>query len=249
MNLFYLIQLFTKQNLILKYRRSYFGLIWGMLNPMFMIFTMSFVFSSIFNINFLDYFLYIFSGMISWYFLNQSIFAASNSFIINEGLLRKVKVAYFVIPFSSVLAVLIDNLLLFFILILLVIIKMGYISPIIFLMIPAYILLTIFNLGISLIVSIFTIYFRDLQWLINIIMQTLFFLTPVLYKPEKLKGLAGQFIEYNPLSYFIFLTNNISAYEVPDARLWFISTLISFVIFIVGIYFYKINKNKLIFRL
>lgn len=80
-------------------------------------------------------------------------------------------------------------------------------------------------------------------------MQTLFFLTPVLYKPEKLKGLAGQFIEYNPLSYFIFLTNNISAYEVPDARLWFISTLISFVIFIVGIYFYKINKNKLIFRL
>lgn len=245
----HLLEIFTKQNLFLKYRRSYLGLFWGMVNPLFMISTTSFIFSSILHTSFRSHFLYVFSGMIAWYYLNQSIFAASNSYLINEGILRKVKINLFVLPISSVLAVFLDNFLLFILLVAMVGFKMGYLSFILLLMVPAYLVITFFCFGVSLMVSIFSVYFRDMQWLINMLMQTIFFLTPVLYKPERLDGFAKSITENNPLGYFVMLTNTISDYQIPSVDLWGRAILFALFVFILGLFFYNANKNNIIFRL
>jgi ABC-2 type transport system permease protein/lipopolysaccharide transport system permease protein len=116
-------------------------------------------------------------------------------------------------------------------------------------LIPAYIALILFCAGCALIFSILTVYFRDLQWLIQMGMQTLFFLTPVLYRPDSLSGSAQFIVELNPLTPLIQLFSNILNGQIVSVNAWIMSSLVAISIFSAGIGFYSFNRTRIIFRL
>jgi ABC-type polysaccharide/polyol phosphate export permease len=114
----------------------------------------------------------------------------------------------------------------------------------------AFLLLFLFTLGIGLITSIATVYFRDLQYVILIIMQALFFLTPILYKPESLKGKVAWLITLNPVVPFIDLFRTpLYLGSLPSQSTIILSVLFSLVSITVGLIIFLWQEKKIIFRL
>jgi len=248
-NYLYLLRVFVDISFYLKYRRSYLGYLWGLINPIFMITSTAFIFSSILHKEFFEYIFYVFAGMIPWIFISQSIFSSSNVFISNEALIRKVKINLALLPIANLMVVLFDSLITCSFFLILVTIKNHQLYFSFLQLIPAYIILTFFCAGSAFIVSVSTVYFRDLQWLIQMGMQTLFFLTPVLYRPESLSGNAQFIVEMNPLTPLIQLFSNILNNQIINIKDWLICLLVAYIVFFIGLCAYAFNRTKIIYRI
>jgi ABC-2 type transport system permease protein/lipopolysaccharide transport system permease protein len=214
-----------------------------------MISSTAFIFSSILHNDFFDYLFYVFAGMIPWLFISQSIFSSSNVYISNEALIRKVKIDLALLPIANLLVVLFDSLITCFLYLILMTIKNHQLYFTLLQLIPAYIILILFCTGSALIFSVLTVYFRDIQWLVQMGMQTLFFLTPVLYRPEFLSGNAQFIVKMNPLTPLIQLFSNILNNQIISISDWAISLLLAFIVFVIGLFTYTLNRTKIIFRI
>jgi len=124
--------------------------------------------------------------MIPWSFFSSVVTQSGTSFINNEGLIKKIYLPKVIFPLSIAYAYLIDSALAFHVLFAIIIIIGGSLSWAVLFIPIAYLMLFLFALGIGLITSVATVFFRDLQHVILIAMQGLFFLTPILYKHDAL---------------------------------------------------------------
>ncbi len=246
---FYVLKVFYEISFYLKYRRSYFGYLWGLMNPVFMITSTAFIFSSILHKNFSEYIFYVYAGMIPWLFISQTIFSSSNVYISYESLIRKVRINLVILPMANLLVVLFDSLITCLLYLMLSAIKNGQLNFSLIQLIPAYLIIVIFCSGCALIFSVLTVYFRDLQWLIQMGMQTLFFLTPVLYRPDTLTGAAKFIVELNPITPLIQIFSNILGLKSVEPYIWLSGFIVAFIVFLIGLGVYNLNKRKIIFRL
>lgn len=236
-------------NFYLRYRRSYLGYFWGLLNPVFMFSAIVFVFSSLLHKDFYDLLLVVFAGMIPWLLISQSIFSSCNAYISSEVLIRKVKFNHVLLPISNFGVVLLDNLVMCFIYLLVIIFKNNTFHYSYFQLVPAYFLVIIFGIGVSIIFSTLTVYFRDMQWIAQMIMQALFFMTPILYKTESLDASAQFLVQLNPLTPFVKVFVDILSDQIVDFNTWSSTFLIACFIALLGLSFYLYNRNKISLRL
>ncbi|HEB27311.1 MAG TPA: ABC transporter permease [Porticoccus sp.] len=238
------------QQLILRYRRTALGYLWTLINPLLMMSIMALVFSTLFNADLKTFAVFLFTGMIPWNFFSSVVTQSGTSFINNEGLIKKIYLPKIIFPLSITSALLIDTVFSFFALFI-IILTLG--SPLSWavLFIPiAFLLLFLFTLGIGLITSIATVYFRDLQYVILIIMQALFFLTPILYKPDALKGKVAWLITLNPVVPFIDLFRApLYLGSLPSQSSIILSILFSLVSITIGLIIFLWQEKKIVFRL
>jgi ABC-type polysaccharide/polyol phosphate export permease len=80
---------FVSQDLKVKYRRSFLGFFWSLLNPLLQMLVISIVFSMLFKFDVRNYALYVLSGLIPWNFLAISIDSCSMSIISSEGMIKR----------------------------------------------------------------------------------------------------------------------------------------------------------------
>jgi ABC-2 type transport system permease protein/lipopolysaccharide transport system permease protein len=240
----------TAQQLILRYRRTVLGYFWTLFNPLFMMSIMALVFSTLFKLDLKDFAVFLFTGMIPWNFFNSVVSQLGMAFINNEGLIKKIYIPKIIFPLSITIALLIDAVFSFFALLLIIIFLGSPLSWAIFFIPIAFLLLLVFTLGIGLIVSIATVYFRDLQYVILIIMQGLFFLTPILFKPEALAGKVAWLINLNPLVPFIDLFRApLYLGSLPSQSTIFLAVLFSFSSLLIGLVIFVSQEKKIVFRL
>lgn len=239
-----------RQQMILRYRRTLLGYCWTLINPLMMIFIMGLIFSSLFKEDILKYTAFLFAGMIPWNFINNVVNQTGFAYINNEGLIKKIYIPKLIFPVSIVIILFVDTLLSFLVLFLLIIILGGKISWV-FLFTPiALLILFIFALGISLIISILAVFFRDLQYILTVVMQGLFFLTPVIYIKDTLPNSLDLLISLNPLTPFIEIFRLPISYRLmPDYSTLFIAISISLVTFIMGLTLFLSREKKIVFRL
>ena len=103
------------------------------------------------------------------------------------------------------IGILIDSLLSFVALFAIMLAIGGQISWSVLFIPVAFILLFFFSLGIAFFISVATVFFRDLQYVIAIAMQAWFFLTPVIYKSRDLTAKVAWLVQLNPVASFIEL--------------------------------------------
>ena len=92
------------RDLKVKYRRSFLGYIWSLLNPLLMMSVMSVVFSYMFRYNIPNYPLYLICGQTLWTFFNESTNMAMYSIIQNASLIKKVYIPKYIFPISRVVS-------------------------------------------------------------------------------------------------------------------------------------------------
>lgn len=240
-NLFLVYNLILK-NLKVRYRGSLLGLFWTVLIPAFTSLVYFFIFKYILKVTIENYLLFIMTGLIPWTFFSQTLFAGLESLVSNHTLLNKVPIP----PQSLVLAETCTYFinLIFSLPVLLFVIAVSTINFNIHMLQYFYFIALLFIMAnsMSIILSFLYVYFRDLKFLVSIIIQFWFYLTPIMYAKSMIPENYLKLFYYNPIG-IIFLalhdcilnTALVSADYYLAATLWTLFFLITSV-FILNTY-------------
>lgn len=240
----------VSQQLVLRYRRTVFGYLWTLINPLITMSITAFVFASLFKMDLKTYVVYLFSGLIAWNCFSTIVTQTSGVFIANESLIKKIYLPKIIFPLSQAFSVLIDCFFNFLAIYLIVLFIRPELTGTILFIPIAYLILFTFSFGIALLMSIATVYFRDLQYVLSILMQGWFFLTPVMYKVEGVSKEAATLINFNPVTPFIELFRApIYLNSIPSNSIIYICCLYALISLAIGIFIFNNYKNLIIYRL
>jgi len=244
------LQQLIKQQLILRYRRTLLGYLWSLLNPLLSLAVTTIVFSSLFHINLKDYLVYFVAGFIAWNCFNSIILQSSNSIVSNESLIKKIYLPKIIFPLSTSLASIIDSFFSLTTIYFIICIFIHKFSLAFFFIPIAYFLLFCFAFGLALIFSVLTVFFRDLQQALGLLMQAWFFLTPIIYQKEFASDLLVLIIRVNPITPFIDLFRQpLYLGILPAAEIVVPCSILAFISLAIGFYIFVKFQDKLIFRL
>ncbi len=205
----------TLRELRTKYRRSFLGWAWSMLNPLATVAIYSFVFGSLLGSDAplgdpsgLHVFaLYLLCALLPWNFFALVTNSGMGSLLGNAGLVRKVAFPRQVLILSQVLHGCVQFGIEIGLLVVVLVIAGSPVLPWLPVTVGLMLLLAVFATGFALALSALAVYFRDLGYLWQILLQVWFFATPIVY-PESLlddrsiDGAARRLLDINPMSVF-----------------------------------------------
>ena len=179
----YLLWQLTLREIKARYKQSFVGYAWVLLNPLAQLLVYSFVFSIVFRFptNNIPYIVFLYAGLLPWTLLQSSITSATQSLVDNSSLLKKVAFPREVIPYSSVISKIVDFCFSGLLFLALMLILRVPISGSIFLFIPIFAAQLLLTTGISLMFSTFNLFYRDVQHLTNLLLMLWMYMTPVVY--------------------------------------------------------------------
>ena len=253
-----------------KYRRTALGQLWSLANPIAAILIYTFIFSFIFRLpaqvgdpSGLDnYALWLVCGLLPWLFFNRVLTLGTESLVANAGLIQKVYFPRIVLPLSLANATFFTWLLEMAVLVVALSLLGSFVLPWLPLVALFMIVFALFAVGLSMVFSIVNVYFRDLSYLLTIVLQFWFYLTPILYPRElvetqsdKLGGLAGTPITLldlytlNPVEGFIEIFRNL-LYDnrLPDLATVLVALGWTLAAFVAGAWMYS-KKEKMLAEL
>jgi lipopolysaccharide transport system permease protein len=205
----------TLRELRTKYRRSFLGWTWSLLNPLATVGLYSFVFGTLFGSvaptgepsGLTAFGLYLLVGVIPWGFFSTVTNMSTGVILGNSGLVRKVAFPRQALVISQVLFMLVQFSIELTLVSTILLIAGSPLIPWLPFVVLLAVLLAIFATGIGLALSAATVYFRDLPYLWTIVIQIWFFLTPIVYDfesvKEKIGGVAETIIRWNPMTGFV----------------------------------------------
>src|SRR6185295_9047847 len=154
-----LIRVLVERDLKVRYRRSAFGFLWTMLQPLLTMLVFTMVFASVFRFDRPNYWIYALAGVLFWNFFSQSIISSMNSLRGNAQLLQKLPVPKIVFPLATVISGVI-NLALALIPLFAILLLTGHRPGWAILFLPVAILLAaLFTLGAGLLLSPLAVFF------------------------------------------------------------------------------------------
>jgi ABC-type polysaccharide/polyol phosphate export permease len=238
----FLLKELVVRDLRIKYRRSFLGYLWSLMNPLLMMCILTLVFSYVFRFDIPNYPLYLISGQIVFNFVAESTTAAMTSIVDNATLLKKIYVPQVIFPLArtaSSFTTMLFSMVAVFIVMVFTHIPLRY--TLLFLPIPM-IFLFIFALGIGLAIAAFTVYFRDMLHLYGVFISAWSFLTPVLYPLSAVPDEVKNILLWNPLYYIVDYFRQIILYDTIPS---FFTTMVCFEISIVTLLFGLLIFKKL----
>jgi ABC-2 type transport system permease protein len=240
------IYLFANSDYYLRYYGSKLGILWAFLNPFFQILIFYFAFTYlILKSRDPNYILYIFSGIITWQFFQETTSSAINLFQKQRYILQNVelpKVDFFWSLLGSKFWGYLINFIIY-ILFYLIFFNPSFTS-LLFYLIPIWIGLALFTLGISFFLSTLYIFLRDLDHLWSIILMGGFWAIPVVWDYHQVIS-DFPFMLYNPITLFIINVRQVTIYnEAPESTSFLIGLAISLFFAITGYFFMKHKSKK-----
>jgi ABC-type polysaccharide/polyol phosphate export permease len=182
-----------------RYKRSFLGVAWTMVNPLLTMAVLTLVFSSLFRFPAENYALYVLSGLLIWNFFAQSTTAAMGDLMWSGGLITRVNFPKSVFPIAAVGTGLF-NLLLALIPYFIIALILGAKISIAILWLPISILIaTIFTLGIAMALSSVVVFFADVLPMYDIVLTTWLYLTPIIYPIDLVPESIQAVLRFNPL--------------------------------------------------
>ena len=230
-----------------KYRRSFLGILWSLLNPLLMMIIITIVFSSLFRFDIANFPIYLLTGQIMFNFFSEATNMAMFSIIGNGSLIKKVYIPKYIFPLSKVLSSFVSLLFsLIAIVIMIIITKVKITWTVLFFPLPLLYVL-IFSIGIGMILSAMSVFFRDIFHLYGVILTAWNYLTPIFYPAKIIPNKYKFFIEYNPLYYMIECFRDIILYgKLPSLQFNLICIMSCTLSLIIGTYVFYKNQDKYI---
>lgn len=243
-----LIKQLVLRDIKLKYRRSFLGYIWSVLNPLLIMIVMAIVFSTMFQRNIENYPVYLFTGQILFNFMNQSTHQAITSITGNAALLKKTYVPKYIFTFSKITSGMIDFL---FSLGALIIVMIGTGTDFSWINLGGIFVglqLYIFCLGLGLFLAQANVFFRDIQYIYNAITTAWLYLTPIFYPIESLPTNVKWFVKHlNPMYFYVGQFRDfVYKGAIPGAMIILAGCLSAALMLILGILSFLKSQDKFI---
>jgi ABC-2 type transport system permease protein len=247
----FLLQELVARDIKLKYRRSVLGILWSLLNPLITMTVISIVFSQLFRFDVPNYHIYVLTGLVMFSFFSDATSTAMNAILINSALIKKVYIPKYILVFSKSISAMVNfifAIIAIFIILLFSDVKFNLVN-LLFPLPMVYIF--IFASGIGLILSVYTVFYRDLAHLYIVGLTAWMYLTPIIYPieivPERFLFIVKT---YNPLYYFLLCFREIVFYSrLPSLELHITCLGLAFVALIIGIYIFINNQDRFIMHI
>ena len=215
-----------------RYKGSILGFAWTFLNPLLQLAVYTLVFSIIMRSGIEDYYLFLFVALVPWIFFSTSLSGGAGCIRAQAGMITKIYFPREVIPISFVTSQFV-NMLLSLIVVFLVLLVAGKpmnIEALVFLpliMIIEYMI----ALGMTMLISGVTVYWRDVEYFVGIVMMAWQFATPVMYGLDQIPQALVPYFNLNPMTPVIVAFRDILYYgKTPE-----LATLISAILFGIGV--------------
>ena len=233
-----------------RYKRSVLGVLWTLMNPVLNTAVLTVAFANIFRSSLPHYPVYVLSGMVCWNLFTTTTLYAMNSLIWGGAILGRVY-----IPRTIFAAAAVGNGLTSFGLAMVPLVGIMAITGQPFTLalasLPfAVLLLTAFVFGVSLLVSSIAVLYTDFVEFYQVIVQALFFLTPIAYPEEILPGWAAQIMHVNPM-YSLVEMFRLPVYygRFPDMTTTLTAVITSLTFLVVGWVAFTLRADELPYRI
>ena len=191
----------ARRDFLLRYKQTIMGVGWSILMPVTYMLVFSLIFTRVVRLDTgLPYPIYVYAGLLPWNFFASSLRMSVNALVANSGLITKVYFPREVLPFSVILVSLVDfavgglvlgGLMIYY--------GVGLHWTI--LLLPVVLAVQIaFTASVALLISMGNLFYRDVKYLLEIVITLWMFATSVVYPVERVGGRLGHLLMLNPMT-------------------------------------------------
>jgi ABC-2 type transport system permease protein len=250
-----------------QYKRTIFGQLWSLVNPLASMLVYTLVFAFILRVSpppgdpsGLDIFpIWLLCGLLPWAFFANVVQQGMGSILGNAGLVQKVYFTRIVLPLSKVGSVGYNWLFEMGVLVVVLALVGAFVWPWLPLVIVTMALLAMFAAGLSLMLAVANVHFRDTQYFVSILFQIWLYLTPIIYpislvetQSAQYGGLFGTSVtvldiyRFNPLERFVAVFRQL-LYDNrwPNADDFLLCVLWAFIALAVGLLVFRRSEKGL----
>jgi lipopolysaccharide transport system permease protein len=248
----YLVWQLARREVQARYRGSWLGLLWSLLNPLLMLALYTFVFSVVFKARWsstategnLDFALAVFSGLVAYNLFAETITAAPGLVLSNSNYVKRVVFPLEVLPVARFLSCAVQAGFSLCILAVAMLWHRGTLPWTLMLVPVAVIPLALFTIGLALFLASLGVFIRDIGNLVSVLTTTLLFLSPVFYPLSKLPEPLQPYLILNPLAPIVDNFRRVT-YDglLPDWPSWLAVTAISGLLAAAGFAWFVRSKN------
>lgn len=239
-----------KKDIKLKYRRSYMGYIWTLLEPLLTMFVLTLVFSKLQGRDEQFFPVYVLTGRLLYSFFANSTKAAMKSIRHNGAMIKKVYVPKYIYPLATILSNYVVFLLSLIVLVVVAtVLGMPPTFRIIYAVVPLFLILVL-CMGVGLILATFSVFFRDLEYLWGVVLMLIMYGSAIFYNIDTVIRNGYEWIfKVNPL-YLLILNFRDAIYGRPlDQHALIVTTVVSFSTLLIGILLFYKKQDKFILNI
>jgi lipopolysaccharide transport system permease protein len=239
---------FTWRDIKVKYKQTVLGFLWAILQPFVTMVVFTFFFGRLLQVPSMNlpYPVFVLSGLLLWNVFSSGVVNAGSSMVNNANIIKKIYFPRLIIPLSAILVSVFDfimTLLIFFS----VLCYFSFTSDMhirwmeFLVVLPVSVLLTcIASFGAGTFLAALNIKYRDFRYLIPFMIQTLLFITPVIYPVSIINSeVIKRILAINPMYAAIEMLRGSMTGIYPGFDLIAISLVSSFTLLFVGVYFFR----------
>jgi len=253
----YLIYSLSKRDLQQRYRGTWLGIIWLVLQPIILVLIYTFVFSNVLNSRF-DYSpannvvpvaFYIMAGLLVFNYLSDAVIRSASVFIENESLLKHSSISVMILPIVPVLSsIVLEFIFAIIFLFALLLLQQMTLSHLLWALLIYPLLLflrVILTLSLSFWVSVLSVFIRDVLTALPMLFMLLLLLSPIFYPIEAVPESMQWFYTINPMSHLLFLYRDLFLLGNFDFIYWLGLTALFSLFFLISFY----SFSKLIIKI
>ena len=219
-----------------RYKGSVLGFLWTFVNPLLQLCVYTLVFSTIMRSGIEKFYLFLFVALVPWLFFNSAVITGATCIISSKDLVKKIYFPREVLPIAYVTSSFVNMLFSFVIIFLAILFSgIGFNFRAILYLPVIMIVEFILALGIAMLTSALTVYFRDLEHILGIVTMAWMYLTPILYSVDMIPENLLPVFYLNPLTPIIIGYRDILYYKnIPHIGTLAHGLVLGVVILIIG---------------
>jgi lipopolysaccharide transport system permease protein len=244
---FDLLRVLVDRDMKLLYKRSALGIAWTLINPLLQLAVFSFVFRTVIPINVPRYSSFAFSGLLIWTWSQTALFQATGLITSNKALIRQPNFPTAILPVVTTMTGLIHFLLALPVLIIFLAIDGIQPSSVLFVLPLLMVIQFILTVGLAYPLAALNVTFRDTQHTLGVLLQMLFYLTPIFYDLNSVPKEFQPFYQLNPMVPLIEAYRAILLKGTqPDWQVLLIVSLAVAVILPIGLAIFRRQSNTFV---
>ena len=244
----FLFEELVKRDFKKKYKRTVLGMGWSILSPLIQLFVMRIIFTQFFGKNMEHYTIYLFCGTLIFSYFSESSSQGMTALMSNASIFTKVNVPKYLFLFSKNVQALINfGLVLVVFFVFCILDGITFTWKFLFLVYPIFSLL-LFNIGVGLILSALFVFFRDIQYLWNVLSKMLSYLSAIFYSIDQFTQIKQSLFLLNPVYLHIrYFRKIVIDGTIPSV--WFHLLMIADVAIVLGIgcWMYKKYNTRFLY--
>ena len=242
-----LILLLAFNDVKLRYRSSVLGFAWSFLEPLLMLTVLYFVFTHILKSDIENFPLYLLLGLIIWYMFSRATSMGLTSLVTRANIIQNIYFRREIIVVSSCLTAFI-MMGFEFAAFAIFIVAFQFVPPITIVFLPLVLIVLFFlSLGLSFLLSVLNVYFRDIQFIWQVAVQAGFFLSPIFYSLDIFPENIRMILSINPMVHVLDIAREVTLYgNLPPLNSVIYLIVTTFGIFMLGYAVFKIKNKKIV---